>query len=111
MRLRTSVANGKPTTWISTQTVHTIVAVLQEAPASPTMRAQDAGMLAALVQHLAEWETNPADLQPSRYGTGWRFRRQTIALTEHPTALSQLGGPFFLFQRRTTKTGQLMEPS
>lgn len=111
VRLRTSVADGKPTTWISTQTVHTIVAVLQEAPASPSTTAQDVGMLAALVQHLAEWETNPAGLQPSRYGTGWRFRQQTIALTEHPTVLSQLGGPFFLFQCKTTKTGQLVEPS
>ncbi|WP_371643046.1 hypothetical protein [Streptomyces mirabilis] len=45
-------------------------------------------MLSALVQHLAEWATNPADVPRSRYGTGRRFRQQTLALIEHPTVLS-----------------------
>ncbi|GGN41107.1 hypothetical protein [Streptomyces fuscichromogenes] len=110
VRLRTSAADGKPTTWLSTQTVHTIVAVLREVPASPATTVQDEEALAALVQHLAEWETNPAAVPASRYGTGWCFRRQVLALTEHPTVLSQLGGPFFLYQCKTTQTGQLVEP-
>jgi hypothetical protein len=111
VRLRTSVADGKPTTWLSHQTAHTIIAVLQEAPASPATTPQDDEMLAALVQHVAEWATNPADVQSARYGTGWRFRQQVLALTEHPTVLSQLGGPFFLYQCKTTQAGQLVEPS
>ncbi|GAB2990615.1 hypothetical protein GCM10023080_065430 [Streptomyces pseudoechinosporeus] len=111
VRLRTSVAEGKPTTWLSAQTAHTIVAVLQEAPASPATTAQDSEMLSALVQHLAEWATNPADVPRSRYGTGWRFRQQALALTEQPTVLSQRGGPFFLYQCKITSTGQLVEPS
>ncbi|MFG2858625.1 hypothetical protein ACGFZ9_50270 [Streptomyces mirabilis] len=110
MRLRADAADGKPTTWLSAQTAHTIVAVLQDAPASPATTAQDGEMLSALVQHLAEWATNPADVPRSRYGTGRRFRQQTLALTEHPTVLSQLRGPFFLFQCKTTSTGQLVEP-
>ncbi|MET9386267.1 hypothetical protein ABZY09_35715 [Streptomyces sp. NPDC002928] len=111
VRLRTSLADGKPTTWLSTQTAHTIIAVLQEAPASTATTVQDAELLAALVQHLAEWETNPAAVPSPRYGTGWRFRQQVLALTKHPTVLSQLGGPFFLYQCKTTKTGQPVEPS
>ncbi|MFF8432473.1 hypothetical protein ACF07Y_46645 [Streptomyces sp. NPDC016566] len=111
VRLQAGVADGKPTTWLSAQTAHTIVAVLQEAPASSATTGQDSEMLAALVQHLAEWATNPADVQSSRYGTGWRFRQQVLALTEHPTLLSQLGGPYFLYQCKTTQTGQLVEPS
>ncbi|MFG3517598.1 PHD finger domain-containing protein [Streptomyces bobili] len=110
VRLRAGATDGKPTTWLSTQTVHTIVAVLQEASASPATTVKDVQVLAAVVQHLAEWATNPADLKPSRYGTGWRFRQQTLASTGHPTVLSQCGGPFFLYQCKITKTGQLVEP-
>ncbi|MFF2128714.1 hypothetical protein ACFVW1_25650 [Streptomyces olivochromogenes] len=111
VRLRSSATDGKPITWLSGQTAHTIVAVLQEAPASPATTAQDDELLSALVQHLAEWATNPADVPRSRYGTGWRFRQQALSLTEHPTVLSQLSGPFFLYQCKTTSTGQLVEPS
>ncbi|KUN58891.1 hypothetical protein AQJ46_42215 [Streptomyces canus] len=111
VRLRAGDMDGKPTTWLSAQTAHTIVAVLQEAVASPTTTVQDGEMLSALVQHLAEWATNPANVRSSRYGTGWRFRQQVLALTEYPTVLSQRGGPFFLYQCKTTKTGQLVEPA
>ncbi|MEV6532795.1 hypothetical protein AB0M86_24940 [Streptomyces sp. NPDC051639] len=109
VRLRTSVADQRPTTWLSAQTAHTIVAVLHEAPASPATTAQDADTLAALVQHLAEWATNPAAVPSSRYGTGWRYRRQLLSLTCHPTVLSRQGGPFHLFQCRVSATGQLVE--
>ncbi|MFM9499803.1 hypothetical protein ACKI1Q_40235 [Streptomyces galilaeus] len=111
VRLRAGAADGKPTTWLSTQTVHTIVAVLQEAPATPATPVQDVQMLAAVVQHLAEWATNPANLKPSHYGTGWRFRQQTLAASAHPSVLSQRGGPFFLYQCKVTKTGGLVEPT
>lgn len=109
VRLRTSVADQRQTTWLSAQTAHTIVAVLQEAPASPATTAQDAHTLAALVQHLAEWATNPAAVPSSPYGTGWRYRRQLLSLTCHPTVLSRQGGPFHLFQCRVSATGQLVE--
>ncbi|WP_329296003.1 hypothetical protein [Streptomyces sp. NBC_01455] len=84
---------------------HTIVAVLQEAPDSPATTAQDGDTLAALVQHLAEWATNPAAVPSSRYGTGWRYRRQLLSLTTHPTVLSRQGGPFHLFQYPVSATG------
>jgi hypothetical protein len=110
VRLRAGAADAKPVTWLSPQTAHTIVAVLQEAPVSPATTDQDAEMLTALVQHLDEWATNPAGLQSSQYGTGWRYRQRTLALTEHPTVLSQLGGPFFLYQCKISQTGELVEP-
>jgi hypothetical protein len=111
VRLQTSVDEGKPTTWLSAQTAHTIVAVLQEAPASPATTPQDSEMLRALAEHLAEWEMNPPGVQRRKYGTGWRYRQQVLTLTAHPTVLSERGGPFFLYQCRTTSTGALVEPA
>lgn len=109
VRLRTSAADANPATWLSAQTVHTIVAVLNEAPDSPSTTAQDAATLEALVQHLAEWETNPADVRQAQYGNGWRYRGRVLQLTAHPTALSERGGPFHLFQCRVSPSGQLVE--
>lgn len=108
-RLRTSVADANPATWLSAQTAHTVIAVLQEAPASPHTTLQDSETLEALVQHLAEWETNPAGVRRAQHGTGWRFRERVLQLTAHPTALSERGGPFHLFQCRVNPSGQLVE--
>ncbi|MEU5632211.1 hypothetical protein ACH47C_23880 [Streptomyces rishiriensis] len=109
VRLRVSAADETPATWLSAQTAHTIVAVLQEAPSSPVMTPQDGETLEALVQHLAEWETNPAGVRRAQYGTGWRYRQRVLQLTAHPTALSERGGPFHLFQCRVNPSGQLVE--
>jgi hypothetical protein len=108
-RLRTSAAEANPATWLSAQSAHTIVAVLQEAPASPSATLQGGVMLDALVQHLAEWETNPAGARGAQFGTGWRYRQRVLELTAHPTVLSERGGPFHLFQCRVNPSGQLVE--
>ncbi|MFG2463371.1 hypothetical protein ACGFWE_40850 [Streptomyces sp. NPDC048523] len=109
VRLRTSAADANPATWLSAQTAHTIVAVLKEAPDSPDTTTRDGETLEALVQHLAEWETNPAGVRRSQYGTGWRYRQRVLQLTDHPTPLSERGGPFHLFQCRVNPSGQLVE--
>ncbi|MEU0946939.1 hypothetical protein ABZ379_30000 [Streptomyces canus] len=109
VRLRTSAADANPATWLSAQTVHTIVAVLKEAPASPSTTSWDGETLEALVQHLAEWETNPAAVRRAQHGTGWRYRQRVLQLTDHPTPLSERGGPFHLFQCRVNPSGQLVE--
>ncbi|MET8411129.1 hypothetical protein ABZV34_24010 [Streptomyces sp. NPDC005195] len=109
VRLRASIVDQRPTTWLSAQTAHTIVAVLQEAPAAAATTASDSDTLAALVQHLAEWATNPAAVPSAQYGTGWRYRQKLLSLTTHPTVLSRQGGPFHLFQCRVSATGQLVE--
>jgi hypothetical protein len=108
-RLRTSAADANPATWLSAQTAHTIIAVLQEAPDSPSTTPRDAETLEALVQHLAEWETNPAGVRRAQYGTGWRYRERVLQLTAHPTALSERGGPFHLFHCRVNPSGQLVK--
>lgn len=110
VRLRTSAADGNPATWLSAQSAHTMVAVLQEAPASASTTPRDGEMLGALVQHLAEWETNPAGVRPVQYGTGWRYRQRVLQLTGNPTALSERGGPFHLFQCPINPSGQFTEP-
>jgi hypothetical protein len=108
-RLQASITEAHPATWLSVPTAHTIVAVLREAPPSPRTTHQDGETLEALVQHLAEWETNPAGVRRAQYGTGWRYRQRVLELTEHPTVLSERGGPFHLFQCRVTPSGQLVE--
>ncbi|MEV5355770.1 hypothetical protein [Streptomyces sp. NPDC052693] len=110
VRLRASAADGKPVTWLSPQTARTIVAVLQEPTATAVLTGQEAQLLTSVAQHLTEWDTNPAGVRHAQYGTGWRFRQRALALTEHPTALSRLGGPFFLFQCKVTALGALKDP-
>ncbi|MFD5814764.1 hypothetical protein [Streptomyces sp. NPDC127038] len=109
VRLRSGAADANPAIWFSAQTAHTIVAVLQEAPASPLLTLQDGETLEALVQHLAEWETNPSGVRRAQYGTGWRYRQRVLQLTSNPTVLSERGGPFHLFHCRVNPSGQLVE--
>ncbi|MFF3275880.1 hypothetical protein ACFYWU_33815 [Streptomyces chrestomyceticus] len=97
-------------TWLSAHTALTILAVLQEPAAVAGLTRQEEQLLADVAQHLAEWQTNAADVPRSRYGTGWRFRQRTLALTEHPTVLTRLGGPFFLFHCKVTASGNLKDP-
>ncbi|MFI2031924.1 hypothetical protein [Streptomyces buecherae] len=110
VRLRASVADGKPLTWLSPQTTRTIMAVLQEPAATAVLSGQEAQLLSAVAQHLTEWDTNPAGVRHVQCGTGWRYRQRALALTDHPTILSRLGGPFFLFQCKVTSLGTLVDP-
>lgn len=110
LRLHTSTVEGKPVTWLSPQTTHTIIAVLREPASVAHLTAEETSVLSALAQHLAEWETNPESVPHSRYGTGWRYRQRALELTSHPTVLSRLGGPFHLFQCKVTVLGRLRDP-
>ncbi|MGW0538558.1 hypothetical protein [Streptomyces sp. NPDC003032] len=109
VRLQATCCQGSPVLWLATQTAYTIVAVLHEAAPDCTPAA-DSDVLRALVQHIAEWDTNSAQLKRSAYGTGIRYRQQILAATSHPTPLSVPGGPFYLFHCRVTRTGNLVEP-
>ncbi|MGW2841883.1 hypothetical protein ACWCWD_29360 [Streptomyces sp. NPDC001493] len=108
-RLETSVAEDKPVTWLSPQTVLTIIAVLQEPGSAVTLLEPEDQVLTTVTQHLAEWETNSSNVT-SLYGTGWRYRQRTLELTATPTVLSRAGGPFHLFQCKVTATGRLQDP-
>ncbi|KUF17368.1 hypothetical protein [Streptomyces silvensis] len=108
-RLQAASREDKPVVWLATQAAHTIVAVLHEAATVERTAAKESEVLRALVQHLAEWNTNPGELKRSAYGTGFRYRQQTVAATAYPTTLSARGGPFYLFHCRITRTGTLVE--
>ncbi|MEW2132013.1 hypothetical protein [Streptomyces sp. NPDC005435] len=109
-RLRTGASERKPIVWLAETTARTIVSVLQEPASRGTLSAPDDELLSSVVQHLAEWATNPAGVPHSRYGTGHRFRQRVLAVTENPTLLSRSGGPYFLFQCQVTRTGNLVDP-
>ncbi|MFF1690772.1 hypothetical protein [Streptomyces sp. NPDC058254] len=91
-RLETSITEEKAATWLSEQTALTIVEALHSAPGTDA----DAALLRAISQHRVEWETNPQDIDHSRYGTGVPYRVEVLARTAHPTLLSRAGGPFDL---------------
>lgn len=93
-RLRTSIKEEKPTTWLSANSGLTMVAALHEAPATEA----DASLLRAVIQHSEEWRTNPQNVDHRRYGSGIPFRRAVLASTSSPTELSRSGGPFDLHQ-------------
>ncbi|MGW6483542.1 hypothetical protein ACWGDS_37755 [Streptomyces sp. NPDC055059] len=99
-RLATSVDEDKPSTALATTSVHTIIDVLNQAD----LTSEEALLLAAVVQHLREWETNPANVSARLYGTGIAYRAQALATTASPTLLSLRGGPFFLHATATRKS-------
>ncbi len=93
-RLRDSIEEEKPTTWVANPTCRTILAVLAHASLSP----QEQELLRAITQHLTEWQTNPQRLEIRRFGTGLRYRVEVLRTTTRPTQLSTRGGPFDLHQ-------------
>ncbi|WP_052499833.1 hypothetical protein [Streptomyces vietnamensis] len=92
VRLATSVTEDKPNTWVAFPTSVTILKALQTAETE----GPDTCLLADVLQHVQEWDTNPQGVDHARYGTGVAYRQQVLARTTRPTFLSDLGGPFFL---------------
>ncbi|MFJ1958729.1 hypothetical protein ACIOGT_39565 [Streptomyces microflavus] len=92
VRLATSVAEDKPTTWIAYPTASTALRAMAAAePDHPEARP-----LQNVLQHVTDWDTNPSGVDTRRYGTGTPYRQQVLRTTPRPTWLSELGGPFFL---------------
>ncbi|WP_444971598.1 hypothetical protein [Streptomyces sp. SAI-25] len=92
VRLATSIAEDKPTTWIAYPTALT---ALHSMAAAETGRSETR-LLQDVLQHVTEWDTNPSGVDTRRYGTGTPYRQQILRTTARPTWLSELGGPFFL---------------
>ncbi|MFJ4774054.1 hypothetical protein ACIP88_33935 [Streptomyces uncialis] len=93
VRLETSVAEGKGTTWIAFPTAHTVIFALLDAPGSSEAETE---LLRAVAQHLDEWRTNAQGVEARRYGTGIRYRAEILTSTSRATVLSARGGPFDL---------------
>lgn len=110
-RLRTSVEEEKPTTWLSVPTGTTILTVLREARGGTEPSQAETEMLDAIGQHLEEWETNPQRLAAFRYGTGSLYRLAVLLNTSRPTVLSVRGGPFDLHQTPPPPSDQGTEGS
>ncbi|MDI6413141.1 hypothetical protein QLX52_30505 [Streptomyces albus] len=98
IRLRTSIREEKHTTWLSVADGLTIVAVLRETIAGRGSGEQEIALLDAIMQHVEEWRTNPYRVEARRFGTGIRYRQETLNRVPRDTVLSALGGPFDLHQ-------------
>ncbi|MET9954456.1 hypothetical protein ABZ135_23335 [Streptomyces sp. NPDC006339] len=92
VRLATSVQEDKPNTWIALPTSITILRTLRAAGNDPA----DADLLEDILQHVADWDTNPCGIDHRRFGTGVRYRQEVLRLAPRTTFLSELGGPFYL---------------
>ncbi|AJE80500.1 hypothetical protein SLNWT_0124 [Streptomyces albus] len=92
VRLATSVAEDKPTTWIAYPTALTALRAI----ASGSTDHAEADLLADILQRIDEWEINSPDVNRRRYGTGIAYRQQVLRQTPQATFLSDLGGPFYL---------------
>ncbi|MEU5980399.1 hypothetical protein [Streptomyces sp. NPDC047315] len=55
---------------------------------------REAVVLDAVVQHLAEWQTNPQRLDSAHYRSRTAWRHAILDQASRPTVLSQRGGPF-----------------
>ncbi|MFJ3601119.1 hypothetical protein ACIPRU_32150 [Streptomyces sp. NPDC090126] len=92
VRLATSIAEDKPTTWIAYPTVLTALTAMAATETEHT----ETGLLQDVLQHVTDWDTNPSGVDTRRYGTGTPYRQQVLGTTARPTWLAELGGPFFL---------------
>ncbi|MGW2688916.1 hypothetical protein ACWC6I_37880 [Streptomyces sp. NPDC001414] len=58
--------------------------------------AGDAAVLAAVAQHLTEWQHNPQGIDQAPYKNRTLWRQAVLKSTLTPTILSQRGGPFWV---------------
>lgn len=93
--LRQGIDAPEPVMSLSYHPAHAAVAALHAA--SPQEAAAGgAAVLAAVAQHLAEWQHNPQDIHQARYNNRTLWRQAVLESTLTPTVLSQRGGPFWV---------------
>ncbi|MEU5632195.1 hypothetical protein ACH47C_23800 [Streptomyces rishiriensis] len=73
-----------------------IAAVNALRTATPGLDGNDAVTLAALAEHLAQWEHNPSGLDPEQFANRVEWRQAVLRCASAPTALSERGGPFWV---------------
>jgi hypothetical protein len=64
--------------------------------AMPGMEARDAVTLAAVAEHLAQWEHHPNGLDQEQFASRVPWRQAIVKTSPTPTALSERGGPFWV---------------
>ncbi|MFE9360894.1 hypothetical protein ACFYPB_43505 [Streptomyces olivaceoviridis] len=80
---------------LSYHPAHAAVAALHAAGRQEAS-AGDCAVLAAVAQHLAEWQHNPQNIDQARYKNRTLWRQAVLENTLTPTILSQRGGPFWV---------------
>ncbi|MEH0572853.1 hypothetical protein [Streptomyces scabiei] len=64
--------------------------------ATPGLDGNDAVTLAAVAEHLAQWERNPSGLDPEQFANRVEWRQAVLRCASAPTTLSERGGPFWV---------------
>lgn len=93
--LRQGIDAPEPVMGLSYHPAHAAVATLHAASLQEATAGHTA-VLAAVAQHLAEWQHNPQDIDPAHYNNRTLWRQAVLESTPTPTILSQRGGPFWV---------------
>ncbi|WP_331739740.1 hypothetical protein OG590_38940 (plasmid) [Streptomyces goshikiensis] len=93
--LRQGIDAPEPVMQLSYHPAQAAVAALDTADLQETV-AGDAAVLAAVAQHLAEWQHNPQNIDQTSYRNRALWRQAVLESTPTPTVLSQRGGPFWV---------------
>nr|MDT0521280.1 hypothetical protein [Streptomyces sp. DSM 41633] len=93
--LRQGIEAPDPVMRFPYQPAHAAVTALHAAANPPETESEDA-VLAAVAQHLAEWQDNPQNISTDDYKNRTLWRQAVLENTLTPTVLSQRGGPFWV---------------
>ncbi|MFF3584891.1 hypothetical protein [Streptomyces mirabilis] len=92
--LHTGIDANDPAMLLSYHRAPTAVDALLTA--MPGMEARDAVALAAVAEHLAQWEHHPNGLDQEQFASHVQWRQSLLKTTSTPTDLSERGGPFWV---------------
>ncbi|MEV6532816.1 hypothetical protein AB0M86_25045 [Streptomyces sp. NPDC051639] len=92
--LHTGIDANNPALLFSRHAAHAAVEAL--CTAVPGMDARDAATLAAVAEHLTQWEHNPHGFDQEQYANRVEWRLAILGCASAPTALSESGGPFWI---------------
>ena len=92
--LHAGIDAGDPTMLMSDHLVVAAIGALRTAV--PGMDARGASVLAAVAEHLAQWQHNPDGLRQDQFASRAEWRQAILKASSTPTALSARGGPFWV---------------
>lgn len=92
--LQTGIDANAPVMLMSDHVALAAVAALHAA--KPVMEVSAAAILAAVAEHLSQWQHNPQGLDQEQFASRVQWRQAVLKNTPTPTALSERGGPFWV---------------
>ncbi|MGW3491321.1 hypothetical protein [Streptomyces sp. NPDC001054] len=98
-RLRAGARDNTSQMFLAATTVRTLLALFADAPAETT----DTQLLAAVIRHVREWDTNAHGISHSRFGRGAAYRAASLSAADEPVHALLLHGPFDLAVEGTVK--------